>query len=178
MNNKTLAKSIIVLSLICLVISAALAIVNSFTAPIIAEGKVERETESRQEVLPEADEFKELSLDKLPESVTAAYQGLDDKGETVGYVFTAGNKGFGGTITVMCAIATDGTIVGVSTMDVTSETTTLGGQTANPEYTNQYIGEDSSLSDVDTISGATITSTAYQKCVSDCFTAYDTVKEG
>lgn len=63
-------------------------------------------------------------------------------------------------------------------MDVTSETTTLGGQTADPGYTTQYIGEDASLSDVDTISGATITSTAYQKCVSDCFAAYDAVKEG
>ena len=35
MSTKTLAKSIIVLTVICLVISAALAIVNSFTSPII-----------------------------------------------------------------------------------------------------------------------------------------------
>ena len=40
----------------------------------------------------------------------------------------------------MCAIGTDGAILRVSTLDVSSETKTLGGKTANPEYTDQYTG--------------------------------------
>ena len=178
MNNKILAKSIIVLTVICLVISAALAVVNSFTAPIIEAGAIERETASRQQVLPAASDFEELSLDGLPKSITGAYKGTDGSGNTVGYVFTAGNKGFDGTIVVMTAIDSDGKIVQVSTIDVTSETKTLGGQTANESYTSQYTGKDSALEGVDAISGATITSTAYEKCVSDSFVAYDAVKEG
>ena len=105
MSNKTLIKSIVVLTVICLVISGALAVVNSFTAPIIEAAAIERETASRQQVLPVAADFEELSKDSLPASVTSAYKGVD-------------------------------------------------------------------------ASGATITSTAYEQCVQDAFTAYDAVKEG
>ena len=178
MSTKALTKSIIVLTVICLVISAALAIVNSFTSPIIEEAKVERENASRQQVLPAAADFEELSLEGLPDSVSGAYQGVDASGNTVGYVFTAGNKGFDGTVVVMTAIGADGKIVQVSTIDVTSETKTLGGQTANESYTSQYTGKDAALEGIDAISGATITSTAYEQCVSDSFAAYDAVKEG
>ena len=47
-------KSIVVLAVICLVISGALAVVNSFTSPVIAAAAAERETQARQAVLPEA----------------------------------------------------------------------------------------------------------------------------
>ena len=54
MSNKTMIKSIVVLAVICLVISGALAVVNSFTAPIITAAAIERENASRQQVLPAA----------------------------------------------------------------------------------------------------------------------------
>lgn len=177
MKQSTSVKSIVVLAVICLVISAALAIVNSFTAPVIETAKQERENASRQAVLPAADKFLPLSV-STPESITDAYQGVDTAGNTVGYVFTAQGKGFGGTITVMCAIDPQGLIVNAATIDVTSETTTLGGQTANERYTSQYAGKDAALEGVDAISHATITSTAYEACVRDCFSAFDAVKEG
>lgn len=177
MNTKTLIKSIVVLSAICLVISGALAIVNSFTAPIIEEGAIARENASRQQVLPAAAEFSPIE-GQMPQTVTGAYKGIDKDGNTAGYVFTTGNKGFDGTILVMTAIDTDGKIVGVSTLDVTSETATLGGQTAKESYTSMYAGKDSTLNGVDVISGATITSEAYEQCVLDAFAAYEAVKEG
>ena len=177
MNTKTLIKSIVVLSVICLIISGALAVVNSFTAPIIEAAAIERENASRQQVLPSAAEFEALTAD-LPDNISGAYKGVDGSGNTVGYVFTAGNKGFDGTILVMTAIDTDGKIVAVSTLDVTSETATLGGLTAKESYTSMYPGKDASLDGVDVISGATITSEAYEQCVLDAFAAYDAVKEG
>lgn len=178
MNNRVLIKSVIVLTVICLVISGALAVVNSFTSPIITEAAVERENASRQLVLPEAVSFEVLSTDSLPAALTSAYRGLDASGQCIGYVFTSGGKGFDGTILVMTAIGIDGTIVQVSTIDVTSETATLGGQTAKESYTSQYVGKDASLDGVDAISGATITSKAYESCVQAAFAAYDIVKEG
>ena len=178
MSTKTLIKSIVVLVTICLVISGALAVVNSFTAPIIEAAAIERENASRQQVLPAADSFEALSSDALPASVQGAYKGVDGAGNTVGYVFTTGNKGFDGTILVMTAIDTDGKIVQVATIDVTSETATLGGLTAKEAYTSMYAGKDAALEGVDAISGATITSEAYEQCVLDAFAAYDAVKEG
>ena len=178
MTKTDMMKSIAILVVICIVISGALAVVNSFTAPIIEEARIARETASRQELLSDASDFEELSLEGLPASITGAHKGVAADGSVVGYVFTAGNKGFGGTIVVMTAIGTDGSIVKVATMDVTSETKTLGGLTANPEYTDQYTGKNADLEGVNAISGATITSTAYEACVKDSFAAFNAVKEG
>ena len=176
--NKVLIKSIIVLVVICLVTSAALAIVNSFTAPVIEAAAIQRENESRQQLLPDAASFEQLAKDSLPASVSGAYEGLDADGRSVGWVFTVSNQGFNGKIVVMCAIGTDGNIVRDNTMDVTSETATLGGLTAKESYTSQYMGKDASLEGVEAISGATITSGGYERCIRDCFAAYDAVKEG
>lgn len=177
MSRKTIVKSVVVLAVICLVIAGALAVVNSFTAPIIEQGRIDRETASRQQVLPDAADFELLENENLPATVTGAYRGVDASGNTVGYVFTAGNKGFDGTVVVMTAIDTEGKIVRVATINVTSETPTLGGQTANESYTSQYLGKDAALDGVDVISGATITSRAYERCVADSFAAYEIVKE-
>lgn len=171
-------KSIVVLAVICLVTSGALAVVNHFTAPVIETAAQAREDESRRSVLPEAASFEPIESDALPETITAAYVGLDGAGESVGYVFTAKGRGFDGDITVMAAIEPGGTLLNVATIDVTSETKTLGGQTASESYTSQYIGQDASLAGVDAISGATITSEAYEGCILDCFAAFDAVKGG
>ena len=77
----------------------------------------------------------------------------------------------------MVAISPEGTILRCKTLDVSSETKTLGGQTANESYYGQYEGQDSSLSGVSAISGATITSTAYKGCVEAAFRAYEVCKE-
>lgn len=170
-------KSIIVLVVICFVVSGALAVVNSFTAPVIANAAMERETKARQELIPEAADFEKLEQSSMPDGVVNGYKGVDDSGNTIGYVFTVEGKGFDGTISVQCAIGTDGTIIKCAALNVSSETKTLGGKTANPEYADQYTGKSSTLDGVDAISGATITSTAYKGCVENAFAAYELVKE-
>ena len=51
-EKKDIVKSIVVLFVICLVVSAALAVVNSFTAPVSAANATERENEARRAVIP------------------------------------------------------------------------------------------------------------------------------
>lgn len=174
-EKQGIIKAVVVLVVICLVISGALAVVNSFTAPVSAANAEARETAARQELIPEAG-FEQVT-DGLPENVLSAYVGKAADGSVAGYVITTSGKGFGGTIQVMVAISPEGTILRCKTLDVSSETKTLGGQTANESYYGQYEGQDSSLSGVQAISGATITSTAYKGCVQTAFAAYETVKE-
>lgn len=166
--KKDILKSVIVLTVICLVISGALAVVNSFTAPVSAANAAERELKARQKLIPEATEF-ELYEDELPEGIISLYTAKSDAGESLGWIVTATSQGFGGAIKVMCAIGPDLKILMCETLDVSGETKTLGGQTAGSAYTDQYKGRDGSLSGVDTISGATITSTAYETCVKKAF---------
>ena len=65
----------------------------------------------------------------------SAYVGEASDGSVAGYVITASGKGFGGTIQVMvCHRPRTGTILRCRTLDVSSETKTLGGQTANESY--------------------------------------------
>ena len=172
-NTKEIRKSIVVLVVICLLTSAALAVVNHFTAPVSKANAEARAEQARLDAVPDAASF-QLVETTLPEEVVSAYLALDEAGS---YLFTVEGKGFGGTIQVMCVIGTDGLIRACRTMDVSSETTTLGGQTANESYTGQYTGQDASLSGVNAISGATITSTAYRGCVETAFEAYELVKE-
>ena len=175
-NTQEIRKSIVVLVVICLLTSAALAVVNHFTAPVSAANAAAREQQARLDAVPEAASFEPIDL-ALPDGVVGAYTALDASGTPLSYLFTVEGKGFGGTIQVLCVIGSDGLIRTCHTMDVSSETTTLGGQTASESYTGQYTGQDASLSGVSAISGATITSTAYRGCVETAFEAFELVKE-
>ena len=174
-NTKEIRKSIVVLVVICLLTSAALAVVNHFTAPVSKANAEARAEQARLDAVPDAASFAPVEA-VLPEEVVSAYTALDASGSPMSYLFTVEGKGFGGTIQVLCVIGTDGLIRTCRTMDVSSETTTLGGQTASERYTGQYTGQDASLSGVSAISHATITSNAYRGCVETAFEAYAIVK--
>lgn len=176
-KKQELFKSVTVLVLICFAVSAALAVVHSFTEPVSARNAALREDEARRQVLPDAASFEEVEA-ALPESVLSCYLGKAADGGALGYVFLVEGRGFGGPIQVLCAIGTDGRIVRCHTLDVSGETKTLGGKTADSAYTDQYIGKDAALSGVNTISQATVTSTAYRGCVEEAFRAYAQIREG
>lgn len=174
---KDIIRSVLALFLICLVVSAALALVNSFTSPVSENNALMREYTARKELIPEADDFLPVEQD-FSDEIVSAFAAKDAGENTLGYVFTVQEKGFGGTIKVMCAISSDGTILRVNTLDVSSETKTLGGKTAEPAYTDQYVGKTETLDGVNAISGATVTSTAYRACVTAAFEAFSQIGGG
>ena len=106
-EKQGIIKAVVVLVVICLVISGALAVVNSFTAPVSAANAEARETAARQELIPEAGSFEQVT-EGLPENVLSAYAGKAADGSVAGYVITTSGKGFGGTIQVMVAISPEG----------------------------------------------------------------------
>ena len=56
-NWNKVFKPIVVLCVICIVITGALAATNSVTAPIIEAATIKAQNEARFELLPDADEF-------------------------------------------------------------------------------------------------------------------------
>ena len=171
---KDSVKSIIVITAICLIVSAALGVTNYFTAPVIEKGEKDRAEALCTELLPESEgfvEFKTDALYNLPETVSAIYKETSGKG----YVIQITTKGYETGLVIMCGISSDGKIVQTKTLS-SNETGTIGGKTEKESYTSQYIGLDSSFADkVDAISGATITSTAYEKAIADAFEAFKIV---
>lgn len=174
MNTKT--KSIIVITTICLVVSALLAITNYFTAPIIAENNAKKEFDACYEIIPDAKEFENVdmsSLTNLPKTIKNIYK----ESTGLGYVFKMETNGYKSGLVIMCGINIDGEIIKATTVS-SQETEGVGTKTELDSYTNQYIGIDSSLSNITPVSGATITSTAFYNAIKDAFTAYDMVLSG
>lgn len=166
-ENRQYIMCIVVLTVICLFISAALAVVNRVTLPVITEANAIRAEEARIKVLPEADGFDEIQLDEKPESVTQIFRASNG----AGYVVMMTVKGYGGNIEIICGIDANGCITQTKTLSH-SETAGLGAKIDNDEFKGQFVGRDSGLEGVDTISGATISSTAYKNAIADAFTAY------
>lgn len=166
-------KPVIVLTCICLVVTALLAYINTITSPIIAEAEEKAAREAMEEVLAEADTFEQITLDTMPERVTEIYRA----GNNAGYVFMLKTKGYGGDMKLICGIKSDGTIEACKTLSH-AETSGLGSKTAEDPYRNQYVGKTAdTLDQVDSISGATISSTAYMNAIKDAFEAFKAVKE-
>ena len=99
-------KPVLVLVVICLVVTALLAYVNTVTSPIITKAEQAKTEQAMSEVLKEADSFEKLTLKNIPDSVTDAYRAENG----AGYEFMMTAKGYGGDINLICGIKSDGKI--------------------------------------------------------------------
>ena len=162
------AKSIIVLTVICLVVSIALAGVNYATAPIIEEADAAAAFEACFKVMPGANDFENVALPEgLPATVTAVYRETSGQG----YAVKLSTKGYDTGLVILCGISAEGTLTG-TTIVSSNETPSIGGQCAKPDYSDQYKGLGSDLSSVEGVSGATLTSTGYKNAVADALKAF------
>ena len=170
-SKKDMILPIVVLTVICIVITAALAFTEQLTTPVIEEAARKAAEAAKLEVLPTADSFTEISTEGMPETITSAFKA--DNGE--GNVFFMTVKGYGGKMKLICGIDKDGKISGTKTLEH-AETAGLGAKTSEPAYQSQYLGKDEKLEGVDHIGGATISSKAFKGAISDAFLALKEVK--
>lgn len=173
MNKSSSVKSdfvmpIVVLTVICLVITALLALTNSATEPVIQKASLERAEKARAEIIPEADGFELVEIEGLPDRVKEVYRTTND----TGYIFMLSTMGYGGEMSLILGMNNDGTIKEVKTLKH-SETKGMGSKTADDPFRSQFVGKDASLEGVDAITGATISSKAYLEAVADAFAAFD-----
>lgn len=179
MNKKVQA---IVLPIICLLLGTALAVVYNITAPIIADVEKQTATQARQEVLSEADDFTLVEASFAEDlGIVDVYKANNGSGMTVNLI----TSGYGGEISLMVGIKSDGTIAGVKIL-THSETPGLGAKTALPDFLDKYKGKSGTLTvvknsatsdqDIVAVSSATTSSKAVTKAVNNALTAFDQVK--
>ncbi|MCT4594938.1 MAG: RnfABCDGE type electron transport complex subunit G [Anaeromicrobium sp.] len=162
----------IILFAIAAIAASILAYTYDVTKGPIEEQLVQANIEARQIVLPDAQDFEEVSSDKYSgyENVLEVYAGKKD-GEVIGYTIkTLPQSGYGGAIEVMIGISNDSTISGVN-IGTHQETPGLGAK-ASGEFKDQYNQKSTDKeikviksgepkdNEVLSISGATITSSA------------------
>ena len=162
---------LLVLTIICLVVSAALAFMDSITSPIVAEAANERAQEAMIKIIPDAEGFEFIDLSyvegELPASIREIYRTTNGKG----YILIAAVNGFSGDITVICGITPDGNIIESSTLSHT-ETKGIGTILEEEAFLKPFSGLDNNLEGIDTVAGATISTRAYIHAIEDIFTAF------
>lgn len=171
--RKDFVNPILVLTLICLVMSAILAYTNEITKPITEETARKVAEAARLEVLPEADGFEQVTVENIPESIKEVYRATNG----AGYVFMITTGGYGGkdTMKLICGIDSDGCITSTKTLSH-KETSGLGSKTTEPDFRAQFVGKNSALENVSVISGASVSSNYYINAIRDAFVALEIVK--
>lgn len=152
-----------------------LSIVYSLTIPKISENEKRKEIENIKIVMPEA-----LSFD-YKGNYYITYKDFN-KNEKAGYIFKTSAKGYGGNVICSIGIDINGAITGIVVVSH-SETPGLGSKIeevksgeSEPYYLKQFKGKRSeNLSDIQTISGATISSKAVIKCVEEAYNLYNKI---
>ena len=129
----------VILVAICLVITFALAYVNSITAPIIADNTAKAADETRTELLPAATSFEQYTGDLVVTNPDKVYVEDCYVAEGVGIVCTVKTSSFGGLLTEMVGIDADGAITGVK-VTAHSDTKGLGTKAHDTAYLEQYKG--------------------------------------
>ncbi len=163
-------KPIIVLGSICIATSSLLAFTNSITAPIIEQSEIEAAVAQRSALLP-AESFTQIDTDI--EGVSSVYSADDGSG----YVITAEANGYNGAVPVMIAIDMEMNIVGVSFLP-NGETPGFGQKVRDEEFQNQFVGTQAqpmTLSDIEPIAGATVSSSAAVQALNRAIDAYASV---
>ena len=163
------AKQIFILTLTLLLITAgvaaALAGVNSITAPKIAQINEEKTTRAIAAVLPDAETATQTyAAASKDEAVQAVWT------SETGYAVKVQTAGFGGTITMMVGLDKNGAVLGIDIISH-AETAGLGDVAASKsakgqDFRAQYVGKSGILAvnkdggEIDAITSATITSRA------------------
>lgn len=186
MKKKFTAKDILIptvsLFVICLVVTALLAVTNMLTAPQIQKLSKETEDKTKAEVLASADEFSDALTVSADGKDYTYYEGTAS-GDTIGYVFKTSAKGYGGDIDLMVGIDTSGKVTGVSILSI-SETAGLGMNAKNESFINQYIGKSGTIgvskngasdTEIQALTGATITSKAVTSEVNTALSLYSQI---
>ena len=172
---ETSVKPVVVLSVIALIVSLLLAMVNSFTAPIIEENQKAATLAAYVDVMPTVSSASDLEevTDYTTENITGAVKATDGS-----LAIKAEEKGFdGGILTVIMGFDANGAETGIW-VDASTQTKGIGSNVSTEDYLAQFNGMDGTKNivmnqDFDAYSGATISSTALFAAINDCINCFN-----
>ena len=175
-TKSTMKNMAVCLTAVCLVCSALLAAVYAITLDPIKEAADKALKESVGKVLPQGGQLSEAATLEV-DGAQYEYYTLTQDGQAVAYAVKSTVVGFGGPLTVMVGVLTDGTVYNTSVLEH-SETPGLGAKCQSDEsFLSQFRGFKGALKvrkdggDIDAITASTITSRAYALAVAGAVNA-------
>ena len=193
-DMKAMLKEAGILFAITLISGLLLGFVYELTKEPIQLQQEKAVTKACQTVFAEAASFQEISYTASSELIEkenengvklgVVFEAKDGSGETIGYVIsTTSTRGYGGNIVLFTGVSKEGTVKGVSILEI-SETAGLGMQASQvlvPQVKDKTVDAftytkngSRADSEIDAISGATITTKAFVNAVN---AAIDVSKE-
>ena len=191
---KAMLKEAGILFAITLISGLILGFVYELTKEPIRQQQQKAVTQACQTVFSDAASFQEITYtaslsltEKESENgvkLGVVFEAKDGSGETIGYVIsTTSTRGYGGNIVLYTGVSKEGTVKGVSILEI-SETAGLGMQASQvlvPQVKDKSVDAftytkngSRADSEIDAISGATITTKAFVNAVN---AAIDVSKE-
>ena len=171
-NTKEVIIVTITLTLICLITTALLAIINSVTEEPIAQNLVKAQNEARMSVVAGANDFVEKDGGLY-------YEAVDESGKVIGYAVSTSAKGYGGDVSVMTGFDVDGKILKVVIVAADDETPGLGLKIKDDAFLNLFSGKSGELklvtasqktgedNEIDALTSATYSSVAVVNAVNE-----------
>lgn len=164
-------KRALLLAFICALSAGTLGYFYQLTTPVIKEQQIRTQISLQREVLPQAMEFKEITVDDY-----TVYLGLSN-GDVVGGTAKITIRGYGGNIDLIVGIDKSRKVTGVRVLSH-NETPGLGEKVTKDNYLEQYINKSSNdINTVKFITGATISSKAIREGVKRGITLISRVLE-
>lgn len=172
-NNLDIIKPTAVLTVICLVVTLTLSLANLVTTKKIEERAKQTQMQAMSKVL-------DGEYTKFTENINGSdvdYYLTKKDGKTLGFIFTVERKGYGGNISVMTAVKTDGTVAAVQIVSADNETVGLGKNVTKEAFYHQFTGLSGDITakkfgtankqnnEIDAVTGATISSKAVTDAV-------------
>lgn len=191
--ESTLINMLLSLTLIALVASLALAVVNNVTKGPIEQVNKEKIAQAVAKVLPAYDNYTVDTVmvkTKKGNEPMVRYTAVDNNGNLVGKAMESwDDNGFGGRISAMVGFDAEGNITGYEIL-ASSETPGLGAKAdqwfqkdgkgcvigKNPATNNVTVSKDGKGGEVDAITGSTITSRAFCRLIALAYTAFNNEK--
>lgn len=185
LNAKEVLIPAVSLLVICVVVTALLAVTNAITSPKIDSLSKETQEKTKKIVLNTATSFSEEKTVDVDGTQYKYFSGANDS-EEVGYVFLTSSKGYGGEIGVMVGVNMNGAVTGVQVLSI-NETAGLGMNAKNESFLSQFVGKAGQVgvaksapseTEIQALTGATITSKAMANAVNDALSGYNALKGG
>lgn len=171
---------VIILVIICVVCSAALAALNDVTKPIIQANQEAATQAAYMSVLPGVTDASQLTT--LEGLTTANVEGAVKTADGQAAVKATGSGYSGKAVTVYVSFDADGKIAAMS-VDASTQTTGIGSKTQDESFWSGFLGWDaaspvSAGEPVDTIAGATVSSNAVISALNSAIDCYNNEIKG
>ena len=178
MQKLKFLKPALPLTIISVVIALLLAVVNSVTADRILENAMIEKENAIKGIFPECESFESADSSAFENSVSDAGEVLDKSGTVLGYYADVSPIGFKGEISLIVGTDTNGKVIHVALLSA-SETPGVGTKATDSTYLSNFVAKTSgNISEVATITGATISSKAVKQGVLSAVTTVDRIIKG